>query len=134
MIGSSGATDCPGGSGRQARSATPLMSEVRHRPRYKFAQGKINVLLCICLLVVLSLPVQVRSAVICAYADSSCSTCSDLCGVAQFYSLLPSPCRPESTVRPLHFKGSVNNTILCAAGIIHIELQNSGIILNVIES
>ena len=86
-----------GHSGRQARSETLLTSEVRHRPRHKFAQGKINTLF-VCLLFVLSLPVRVHSAgVFCAYANSSCSTCGDLCGFAQFYSLVPSPCHPEST-------------------------------------
>ena len=98
---SGGATGCPARPGRQARSETLLTSEVRHRPRHKMTQGKINVL-CVCLLIVLSLPVRVHSSVICAYANSSCSTCPELCGVAHFYSLIPPPCHPESTVRPLH--------------------------------
>lgn len=46
----------------------------------------------------MSLPVQVNSAVFCAHANSTCSNCNDLCGVSQFYPLLPPPCHPDSSM------------------------------------
>ena len=91
------AADRGSGARRLERQGPPPVPAARHRSSHQLARRwPLPVQLCVVVLFfVLSLPVRVSSSITCAHANSTCSDCAVLCGVAQFYPLLPSPCHPD---------------------------------------
>ena len=79
----------------QDSSRRRIPHESQSTLRHGSFSPKWQILFCVCVFLVLFLPIPASSDVTCAHANSTCSDCASLCGVAQFFPLLSSPCHPD---------------------------------------